>query len=399
MGLEQYMTPMNPEAVPAQPDWLKLALQGKTLAPDQAQLAAQAPMSQGAPAPVPMARNFAPGPGLQSYISPLLANKALDRSVMEQYKAQSQKLMGDQGAGIAQLEQQRSDLANQKLPVDWTAAAGLVDAMNAVNGTKTNLTQVAQDTRGMNQAQKDDKLLKLQEYIQGAKGNMSKEGLQALQQQLGMAHQNDMMLHYAASEKAQDNRAQAMMDRNDIARDNQTSAAVDKITKDQDLGRMSQRLQGADRILNQLDAAKAGKIVDTSQLLNDINSEYLMLLKGTGNSALGHLERTEYTSWNAKYAALMQNISEHPQSINSPDILKQLRDSIGELKGSYNRVYDQRADTLKRNYLHNADATSQQKGTADRLKSIYGTQSSAPVSDPHADLDGLSLEQLREMAK
>lgn len=158
----------------------------------------------------------------------------------------------------------------------------------------------------------------------------------------------------------------------DVAKDNQSSQAVDKVVKDDQLKSHGQRIQGATRILEQLGDAKTGKIVDTNQLLNDINTEYVNLLTGSNNAALGKQERTEYTTAAGNLAALVQKIKGSPESINSPEILNQLETQVRSLKGNYQKNFKQREAVLKRTYSHNPDATNQQSQALQELEKQFG---------------------------
>lgn len=158
----------------------------------------------------------------------------------------------------------------------------------------------------------------------------------------------------------------------DVARDNQASSAVDKVTNDAQMKNHVQRVQGADRILGQLDAAKSGKIVDTNQLLNDINTEYVNLLTGSNNSALGKQERTEYTTMAGNLAATLQKIKGSPESINSPDILNQLETQVRDLKSNYQGQIKARGQMLQRNYSHNPNATQAQQEKIAEMTSQFG---------------------------
>ncbi len=173
----------------------------------------------------------------------------------------------------------------------------------------------------------------------------------------------------------------AIADKNNIARDNQASAAVDKVVNDPQLKAHTQRVQGANRIQGQLDDIKQGKIVDTNQFLNDLNTEYVNLLTGANNSALGKLERTEYRSTAGDIAGVIQKLSGNPQSIRSPEILKQLETSVAGLKQTYQKNIDTRALQLQRSYAHNPDATQAQKQAIQDMINTNGTGSApAPAS-------------------
>lgn len=162
--------------------------------------------------------------------------------------------------------------------------------------------------------------------------------------------------------------------------DNQASMAVDRVLKDSPLNSMIQRTQGANRILGQLDEVRSGKMVDTYQFLNDINTEYVNLLTGVNGSALGKLERTEYTTFQGKLANYMQQAKADPQSINSPKILAQIETGVKSLQHTYAREIDKRADLLKRGFPHNPFAQQQLMQTIGDMKQQYGSQSIASPS-------------------
>jgi hypothetical protein len=155
-----------------------------------------------------------------------------------------------------------------------------------------------------------------------------------------------------------------------IMKDNQTAAAVDKVVKDDQLKNHAQRIQGADRILSQLQEVKAGHIVDTSQFLNDLNTEYVNLLTGSNNTALGKQERTEYRTYAADLANVLQKIKASPESVNSPEIMSQLEKSVVSLRQMYQKNLAQRASLIQRTYAHNPDATRAQQ---EKIQEMIGT--------------------------
>ncbi len=164
----------------------------------------------------------------------------------------------------------------------------------------------------------------------------------------------------------------AQQEKADTMKDNQTAKAVDDVVKDPAMNQHIQRINGANRIQSQVNAAKAGKFVDTSQLLGDINAEYTNLVTGSNSPALGKQERTEYTSAAAGLSSLLQKISGDPKSINSPEIMNQLSAQVDDLKGNYQNALKIRANSLKRNYPHNKDATQQQQDKIKEMIETYG---------------------------
>lgn len=157
-----------------------------------------------------------------------------------------------------------------------------------------------------------------------------------------------------------------------LAKDNQSSQAVDKVKNNPQLNQYIQRVQGANRIQSQLEDVKSGKIVDTNQFLNDLNTEYVNLLTGSNNAALGKQERTEYRTTAGDLASIIQRIKGSPESVRSPEIMKQLETSVQGLKQTYQRSVNTRAQELQRDYKHNPDAVAaQQKAIQDTIQN-YG---------------------------
>lgn len=181
-------------------------------------------------------------------------------------------------------------------------------------------------------------------------------------------------------------------DRLNIQRDNQTAAAVDRIVKDPEMGRHIQRIQGADRIQNQIDAAKSGKIKDTSQLLAEINAEYNALITGAQNAALGKLERTEYTTMASHLGSIMQKISGDPQSINSPQIMNQLETAVKELRATYQQNVQNRTKLIRRNYAHNPAAVAEQDRAIQEMLGQYGSD----PSGGHGLVDSAPVQMTKE---
>lgn len=173
-----------------------------------------------------------------------------------------------------------------------------------------------------------------------------------------------------------------------IRYDAQSSKAVDTVMNDKQLGQHVQRIQGADRILGQIADTKEGKIIDTNQLLNDINTEYVNLLTGANNSALGKQERTEYRTLSGDVAAQMQRIRAQPQSINSPEIIRQLETSVSELRKLYQKNVDVRSSALQRSFPHNPQAQAAQRDAIKTMMSNYGSVQQLPPPQVGDIVDG-----------
>jgi hypothetical protein len=166
-----------------------------------------------------------------------------------------------------------------------------------------------------------------------------------------------------------------------VKQDDQTSRAVDTVTKDPQLASHIQRIQGLGRVKSQIDDIKSGKLVDTEQLVNEINSEYVNAMTGSNNAALGKQERTEYKTAAGKWANIKQTITGNPESIKSPEIIKQIEDQVNSLNENYQSILKTRAKSLQREYRHNPDATKAQQKAIEDLIANYGSNSN--TSQPY----------------
>jgi hypothetical protein len=331
---------------------------------------------------------------LNDYIE--LPNHEHEKAATEPFSRNSVLDLAHQSGGLDAIDQYIKDFQAQPQGINWTPLAAYIDSKNP----NSHMVEAAKALAPLSPDEKNKILLDLQMKAQGARNQMSQEQLNSLRLQQQMQHQqshDDMQdRHNRMMETAALGRTESMNGRVEVMKDNQTAAAVDKLTKDSLLQQHSQRLLGADRILGQLDAVKAGKIVDTEQLLNDVNLEYVNLLKGA-NSALGHLERTEYTTALGKLASIQQTISGHPESVRSPEIIQQLRTAVEDLKGNYQRAYAARAEDLKRTYKYNPEATRQMSEKATQLTRRFGTPTEGASGAP--PLHELNNDELYEIWK
>ncbi len=292
-----------------------------------------------------------------------MTNGSADRSILklvEQYGPAAQKALGQQEAGINQIQDQINQVAREPQATNWKPLASFYGLGDAVNTPETPET-------------KREKILALQEKLQSARGSLSTANL---------ANLKDMIQSQVTSrnQERQDQKLQQLItnatNRTDQGADRLSQKVSNDVLNDKQLANATQRIQGAQRIEEQFAAVKSGKIKDTSQFLNDVNAELSQLLIGASNGALGKLERTEYASLPAKGAALMQKLTAEPQSINSPAILKQIEDTIHGLKAVYQKNIDTRADMLKRNY-RTKDAQRAVDDAVAGIKNNYGSQSEA----------------------
>jgi hypothetical protein len=411
-GINSYLAAQTD--APAQPgseEWFKLIGQASVMKPDQAQLqspmddytgaegrlstAANMPLPKDEPGgPVPMVQNFTPGQGLNAYLPP--ATKAADRALLDQYKTQSQGSMNDQKAGIGQLEQMRNDLASKNLPFDWSTVGSFVDMLNGQYGQKTDLHKVGLDARGMTPDQKDDKLIKLQEQIQGAKGNMSKEALQATQQMLGMIHQNDqtnlMAQHYANTERAADTRSTAFADRNTIARETQAGHVGDLFDKDPVIKPQLDRLN---QITLDKHTLQMGGTIN-STVMNEIATGIASALGGGKGAGLHASEKQELISLGKQFAEKRSYFEDKQYNALSPDNKQFLDNLLQRLESGYGNSISRRADQIRQGRAYPANPLAQK--TLDEKHQYYRnySQQQKAGEEPKDDLHSLSDDDLQK---
>lgn len=340
-----------------------------------------APAMASAPIEIPQATT----PPLQA-ITPM-AN--------EDYQKQAQAAALQQQAQMTQLQNYIRDYSQQKGGIDYSAPSALLASLDA---KYKPLAEQMEKTRPKNPQERAKELIDLQSKLVTSEGKMGAQEMNALKSLLGL---NISQQKADAQTKNAGFRGESL----DVRKDEQAARAVDKITNDKELEQHVQRLQGANRITAQLDAAASGQIVDTSQLLNDLNVEYVALITGRNNAPEGTAEKSSYDTAASKMSRVMQQLSSDPKSINSPKIVEQLRNSVEDLKTTYQKNVDVRADRLKRDYAHNAAANKaiqgaiadvkQQFGHAANKKAKPAMPADAAIHGPGKDgLDNLSDEEL-----
>lgn len=370
------------------------SLQAGQIPPDQAQLQAQAQNQvAGIPAyltpnqPPPQAADTtapqAPGSsrpnmfmnaggstpqGIKAYLP-------VDNAASGYKKAAAQSRL-DQDANLDDIQKYINDLKAKGQGVDWSPLAALADSMSP---GKSNLLAAAKETAPMSSDERDKMLANLQMSLGKERNQASQESLSAMAQQMNYEKQQQQMAetarHNSAIEAVGMGRNDVMGGRVKLGQDNQIIALDKMVINDPQLKTYVPRIQGADRILGQLGDVRAGKMVDTNQFLNDINTEYVNLLTGANNSALGKQERTEYSTAAGKLASVQQQLTAHPESINSPDILKQIETGVKSLKQTYQQNYDARAGQLKVQLKNNPGASDQQASKIQEMQGGYGVNS------------------------
>lgn len=292
-------------------------------------------------------------------------------ATLDAYQKNAAAADTQQQAQMAQLQKYIQNYAMQKPDeIDYSAPSALLASLDA---KYKPLAEQMGKNKPQSQEARAKELIDMQQKLTSTEQKGSLGSLNALRQMLGLGISQQKA---DAFTRSADYRGQSI----GLREDEQAARAVDKVTTNKQLNGHIDRIQGADRILSQLDAADRGEIVDTPQLLEDVNNEYRALITGRNNSPEGSQERGSYNTAASKMSSIMQKISAEPKSINSPAIMKQLRDSVVDLKTTYQKNVDVTADRLNREYHHNAAAQKAIKGSIDEVKSQYGSKANKSIA-------------------
>lgn len=338
------------------------------------QMAGQVPQAPAGQVPAPPTN----APASQVPVTKGMKNDALSEALQQRLRQHST----DYQRELDQLREYAKNYAGMEQATDYRPLAAFAAGLP---GGNKELMAAANSLAPETPQQHAEKVLQNQQGIAKLVGDQKATG---------------DMLKYMQGQQ----RLGIMQGRNDIygqrlglATDAQSSGAVDKVLNDKQIGQYIPRIQGADRVLGQLNDVRSGKIVDTNQFLNDLNTEYVNLLTGANNSALGKQERTEYRTAAGDIASSIQRLKAEPESINSPKILQQLETSVQGLKATYQKNLATRAQTLQRNFPHNPQAQGAQQEAIGSLTKTYGTVAPETPKFTPEQLKDLSDEELRSL--
>jgi hypothetical protein len=108
-----------------------------------------------------------------------------------------------------------------------------------------------------------------------------------------------------------------------------------------------QRADGAQKILNLMDAAEKGDVKSNQALLGQLNAEISRLETGSQSPGLGAAEKTEMNDAAAKYHDLLDTISGNVTGVDLSKKFAQARAMVKDLGGSYMNQIDNRMGYLK----------------------------------------------------
>lgn len=108
-----------------------------------------------------------------------------------------------------------------------------------------------------------------------------------------------------------------------------------------------QRLNGATRINDLMDAAERGELKTNQALLGQLNAEISRLETGSQSPALGQAEKTELNSFAAQLGALKDKMSSNVSSVDLKPQIDQIRAVNNNLAKSYVQQAEGAANTLE----------------------------------------------------
>lgn len=300
-------------------------------------------------------------------------------------QANRQKLQGDRESrdlALAQAGYQRDD--NGKVVPNQTKAAQLAKDQELADPTSEGMKNYRAQALNEILFNIDSKDVAKQQRAKGLiPETATKEQVDAVlgrHNKIDIADIKNLGLITAAQTRA-NAMAPIQQGRLGLQQDKLASSAADKIYNDKRVLNLTQSLDQLNNGRQLLDDPNM-----TYQQLNDYQLEVQKALAGSGNTALGNLERTEYKSIFGDLAKLKQYATGEPQAAVPQGIretLKQTADSIAQKMESHRA---ERAQSLKRNYANTPAANEEQQKAIDKYQPsrglIGGQSQAAPATQP-----------------
>lgn len=273
---------------------------------------------------------------------------------LTEYKAQKDKqynrnlqagLLNDKGllvdpnTGVTTLspeEQNKRELANQ---------SNLSGLENYQAGNKK-----AQDLEAWNKSQLKD--ADLTEMYGSYPTNKSVHD-----QEEFMKHAPDIMKakYGVQGRELSNNRMQDSLDLRKLNMNNQiVTHANTAVTQDKVLGPYIQRADGAQKILELIDAGRKGEFATNKALLGQLNAEIARLETGSQAPGLGASEKTEMESSSANLRSLYDKLTSGVSSVDLEPQFQQAEGMVKHLGGSYARQIDNRMKVIRAGQLQAA---------------------------------------------
>lgn len=363
-GLEQEapMPAMTPSGIPSY------------LASEQEFQAAQAPLlspESGVMAPVDMQdlalesamMSSAPG-GMYSGGSTYFSPTGEESDLMKEVQASI-----DKQKGIA--SGYENELANMKRPEGWLAmdlspAAALVDSWTG--------SKLLPGYKGPTGAQRHDAHKeKLQAALQRAQGGVTNDQMQLLRMKSDERSKREAAAARAEMQRHlmdyRDKRVEKMDDRF-TAQQHQAFAG------DKQLSNYEVRLDRIDAAYDLLENPPQGKI--TSQMIKEISDDIGSALRGSANMAESAREKMEYNTLAGDLAAIASRLSNNPQHVDAPKLVKHLQGQLKRIKYSFTHAMAERAKRIgsQRNFR-----SSEANDAIKREMNYYNERMSAAKAD------------------
>lgn len=149
------------------------------------------------------------------------------------------------------------------------------------------------------------------------------------------------------------------------------------------LNTYQQRVDGANKILNLMNAADDGKVASTQAMLGQLNAEIARLETGSQSPGLGSSEKTEMQSYGAQLSAIADRFTGAQSPVDLHNAFAQARGMVSDLRDSYTKAQASQMQRLKAGALPNQQSTFGAKSGA-----LNSTNAAAPASVTRVGKDG-----------
>ncbi len=167
------------------------------------------------------------------------------------------------------------------------------------------------------------------------------------------------------------------------------------VNKDQILNTYQQRIDGANKIMNLMNAADDGKVASTQAMLGQLNAEIARLETGSQSPGLGAAEKTEMSNFSAQLSAVRDAFSGAQTPVDLKNAFKQARGMVSDLRSSYVDAQKSRMAFLGTGALPNQQATFGAKqaglGTQNGKAPRSTPKAQPPGGSPNPDLPGAMI--------
>lgn len=303
--------------------------------------------------------------GLSGYLRP---NREMDKAQLAAYDRMAKEGIAGQSAGLEQIQQYIRELQGKPTEIDWTPLAAYIDSTNP--GSK--MMEAAKAMEPLTPEKKAQQIMQLQMKLQGERGKLTKDQLDALSQQIKMQHDNyrddAMVQHYMNEDKTAAARVGTIGSR-------ETMQAERMFLNDPVNKTYIPRLDGAIKIVNLIDAAQRepDKIKSNKALLGQLNAEIGRLETGSQSPALGAQEKTEMHDTAAALRDYYDTLTGNVTGVDLSAKYNQARGMISDLSKSYQDQIDARNEVIKagatpaQQAVFDAKISAYKKGVADRI--------------------------------